>query len=351
MQQHMKMLRKRFYLLSLSCVLLSIGVLGLQQHVPTAHAATSIPTFDLVLSTSANTVWGHNEFAGTELDNNQIGLTNNGSLTSGSFGSISYVFARGNNIFEERNFQFLFLLAPGSCTTATGWCLTELDNNTATVTATAGGNSQFYQTHNDGTVWQLTGNCFHCWTQIDSPDSNRITAGAGKLFEQRFDGTVWKYSGTPFNWIQIDNNPTVAMLKVSTTGVLYEIRATEDSGGHLTSSGVFQGLSAFNWKGIYSGDTSLIIVSSRAYQETINPKTAVFTGTLLYNGNVNAPSWSLIDTTANFQGLQPGTSSDALYRVLSDDSVWQYTPESGVWTEFSPPVAPQAVALAFPDNG
>jgi hypothetical protein len=337
----LKMLRKSFGLFVLSCTLLSIGVLGLQQHVPTAHAATSIPTFDLVLSTSADTVWGHNGFAGTELDNNQIGVTNNGSLTSGSFGFLNAVFARGNNIFEERSYQFLFLLAPGSCTTATGWCLTELDANTATNTAAAGGNGQFYQTHNDGTVWQLTSNCFHCWTQIDGPDSTRITAGDGKLFEERFDGTVWKYGGTPFNWIQIDNNPNVRMLKVSTTGVLYEVRGTD----------IFQGLSAFNWKEIYNGNnTGVIAVSSRAYQAAVNLSTG-FSEILLYNGNVNTPSWSLIDTTPNLQNLQPGTSSDALYRVLSDDSVWQYTPESGVWTEFSPPVAPQVVTLAFPDNG
>lgn len=330
-------------------LILLVGLLGLQQSARTAHAASVPPSFDLVLFTNADTVWGHNGFPGTELDNDDIGVTNNSSLNSSSFGTLLAVFARGTDIYEQRdNTANMFLLqltwSPGGCVTATGWCLVELDDNPSTLTGVAGGNGQFYQTHVNGTIWQLNGICFHCWTQISNPNmGDQITAGDGKLFASNGQ-TAWKYAGTPFSWTTIDQTPT-QNIAVSPTGVLYEIRATT----------IAQGLSAFHWVTIYTNtsneNTGLIEAGERTYQDT-ETNSGGIGNILIYNGNFNSPSWSLLPplpATAD-QGGQPGTTSDALYVVLDNGSVWQYTPESGIWQEFSPPVAPQFVELASPGN-
>lgn len=343
----------KFRLLS-GLLLLLAGLFSLQQSTHIAYAASVAPSFDLVLYTTVNTVWGHNGFPGTELDDDNIGVINNSGLTSDSFGGSLFVLARGTDIYEERgHFLFQLLWSPGSCVTATGWCLVELDDNPDTTVMAAGGNGLFYQAHRDGTVWQLNGICFHCWTQIANPNMalGSITAGDGKLAVSN-GVTTWKYNGTPFAWTTIDQPALgVSELVASPGGVFYE--------GRVGNPPAFvQGLSAFHWVTIYqNANAGTIFAGRRTYLETVNPSTFKESGLFIYNENVSNPIWTALPSLPSstlpssiLESIEPGTMSDALYIVLSDDSVWQYTPESGIWQEFSPPVAPQGVQVAFPGN-
>ena len=346
MQKHLKTLSKNFCLFAFSCVLLLSGLFGLQQHPPIAHAALlhtarttmseqpqnckppkciPFPFHDIYLFTNS-AVWGRNGTSSDLIDDNQIGMTN-GNLVSSQFGPISAVLARGNTVYEwrrklvgEQLQKFLFAIAYGGCTTSTGYCLTELDDNPRTFLAAAGPVG-LYQVHSDGSVWQLTGLCYHCWKQIDNHPSHDLVAGS-RLYETRAGGTVWRYNGTPFNWTEVANNPmnTDLSLAIDTHNVLYELTGTL-SNGQLVSSSVLKGYGPFNFQPIDTVDlTNSIVADSRLYQERED-------GTILvYQGG---SSWGFVSLPNSLSHVEAGTASDAVYWELSDNSVWQFTPEGG----------------------
>jgi hypothetical protein len=346
MQKHLKTLSKNFCLFAFSCMLLVSGLFGLQQHTSIAHAAllhtarttmpeqpqnckppkcNPFPFHDIYLFTDS-AVWGRNGTSSDLIDDNQIGLTN-GNQVSSQFGPVSAVLARGNNVYEWRRklvgeqFQkFLFAIAYGGCTTSTGYCLTELDDNPHTFLAAAG-TVGFYQAHSDGSVWQLTGRCYHCWKQIDNHPSHDLVASS-HLYETRTDGTVWRYNGTPFNWTEVDNNPmsTDLSLAIDTHNVLYELTQVL-SNGQLVSSSVLKGYGPFNFQPIDTVHlTGRIVADSRLYQWSD-------AGILIYQGGT---SWGVASLPpSSTRDVEAGAASDAVYWELSDHSVWQFTPQGG----------------------
>jgi hypothetical protein len=257
-----------------------------------------------------------------------------------NYGPITAVIAKGSDIWEQRG-QFLFQLEnDNNCPTAnTGWCLVELDDNPTTILVAAGGNGQLYQLHSDGSLWQSTGACFHCWTRLDdNPLTFTMVAGAGKLFQAHTDGTVWKSTGSCFHcWEKIDNRPLdpnsfVTSLALDTTGTLYELRDSFDpSGTTLESAAIYKGLGQFSWQGISFGLLAIkLMANSRLYQqdEVIAP--------LFYQSSSN--SWQQIPGNPGFI-LAPGGNSDALYTEHTDGSVFVFTPESGHWVMLSGPTS------------
>jgi hypothetical protein len=355
MQQYLKRLKKSFCLFALSCALLSLALLGSQQQAPTASAAplhkasalssTGISpicqicnlTYD-IYATSSSGVRGYDGTLSALIDNNQIGMTN-GSLVSGQFGSLTAVFARGDDLYEVRQ-PFIFKIVLGGCSnTATGYCLTELDDNSTTASVATGGNGFLYQTRTNGTVWQLTGVCYHCWALIDNNNAVQIVAAA-HLYEFRGNATVWRYNGCGNStcWTEIDSNSTIDDLEVSTNGVLYELR-TVFSGGNLVSSSVLEGFGPFNFQPLDTVDlTDKIVASTRLYQvDQLGSAQSSPQTILLYTGG--NPAWKNLGAaaTAGLGRLDPGAGSDALYEMHDDNSIWEFTPEAGSWTEIQAP--------------
>jgi hypothetical protein len=367
MQHHRKRLSKSFSLFILSCTLLSLALFGSQLHTPTASAApihkasvasnAGIPpictictlTYD-IYSSSNNEVRGYDGTLSALLDDNQIGMTN-GSLVSGQFGNITAVFARGDDLYEVRQ-PFLFKIVQGGCSnTATGYCLTELDDNPTTSSVATGGSGFLYQTHTDGTVWQLTGVCYHCWTLIDNNSAIQIVTAA-HLYERRSNDTVWRYNGCGNStcWTEIDSNSTIFDIEVATNGVLYERRAVF-SGGNFVNSSVLKGIGPFNFQALDTTDlTDDIIASTRLYQvNQLNNTQSSPQTILLYTGG--NPAWQNIGPAATtvLGELEPGAGSDALYEVQGHDSIWEFTPASNTWTEIQAPTS-QDVTLSEPSG-
>jgi hypothetical protein len=354
MQHHLKALSKSFCLFAVSCALLSPGLFGLQQHTPTAHAAPAHittpgypriclppcgppPGFHDVYVFTSYAIWGHNGATSDLIDNNQIGMTN-GNQVSHQFGPLMAVVARGSRVYEQRS-HFLFAIVLGGCTTPTGYCLTELDDNPETFSVAAGTSGQLYELRSDGTAWQSTGLCLHCWAEIDNHVTLRMVA-ASHLYELREGRTVWRYDGCAFCWTEVDSNSTILDLVVDSNGVLYEERAVQ-ANGVLVSSSTLKGIGPFNFQALDTVDiTQEIVASSRLYQLRIN-------GTLfIYQGG--SPAWQNIGTASLVEGdLEPGASSDAVYQRLSNNSIWEFTPESGSWIEISAPFSDQ-VTISVP---
>ncbi len=346
---HLKLLNKAFGLFAFSCVLLVSGLFGLQQ-TPIAHAAVLhtarttmpqpkcqppicklFPFHDLYVFTSSE-VWGYNGASSDLIDNNQIGLTK-GNQVSGQFGSIFAVLAHGNTVYEVRRNQnsaqeFLFAVVYGGCTTATGYCLTELDDH-SNIYYVAAGTVGLYESRPDG-VWQLSGLCLGCWTKIDTQPALSLVAGS-HLYEMRIDPlpdgtvweTVWRYNGTPFNWTEVDKNPTNASLSlaIDTHNVLYELFQVF-SHGQLAISHVLQGHGPNNFQLIGWGHlTDKIVADRRLYRWDADGSI------LLYQGQPN--NWAVAYFSPTIQDVEAGAASDAVYWEPSDHSIWRYTPETG----------------------
>jgi hypothetical protein len=367
MHHYLKRLRKSFCLFALSCALLALALFGTLSYAPKASAATNtlhkanaassaaivsicricIPSYDIYVDNSGNQIRGYNGTSSALIDNNQIGMTN-GGLVSGQFGYITAVFARGYALYEVRQ-SFLFKVVLGGCTnTATGYCLTELDDNPTTESVATGGSGLLYQTHTDGTVWQLTEVCYHCWTLIDNTNAIQIVAGGG-LYERRSGDTIWRYNGCGNStcWTEIDSNPTIFDIEVGTNGVLYE-RRNVFSGGNLVGASVLKGIGPFNFQTLDTTDlTDAITASTRLYQvDEIDNANNSPQSILLYTGG--NPAWENLGTAATtaFGRLEPGTGSDALYEMHGDNSLWKFTPEAGFWTE----ITSQAGSLSEPSG-
>jgi hypothetical protein len=293
-------------------------------------------------------VWGLNGTSSDVIDDNQIGLTN-GNQVSGQFGKVFAVLAHGSTVYEWRqklvgevSQQFLFAVVYGGCTTTTGYCLTELDDNPNTSLASAG-TVGLYQAQYDGSVWQLTGLCLHCWTKIDTHPSDELVAElvAGiRLYETRADGSVWRYNGTPFNWTQVDNNPTNAGLTIDTHNVLYELSRVF-SNAQLVSSSVLKGYGPFNFHAIDKVDlTASIVADSRLYQ--VRDDGII----LMYQGGT---SWKFVSSPNSLYHVVAGAASDAVYWELSDHSVWRYTLAGGI-VEISD-ASPDHLQMSRPEWG
>ena len=283
---------------------------------------------DLYWSSSSE-VWGYNGATSELIDDNQIGLTN-GNQVSGQFGAIVTVLAHGSNVYEVRRKQpgetsqdFLFAIVNGGCTTATGYCLTELDDSN--VNYVAAGPTGLYESRPNG-VWQLTGLCMGCWTKIDN-HFGLLVAGS-HLYEMRIDSspsgtTVWRYNGTPLNWTEVDNNLTGASLNlaIDTHNVLYELFQVYNH-GQLAISHVLQGHGPNNFQLVGWGHlTNKIVADRRLYEWNADGSIQ------LYQGTPN--NWAYIIASPTAQDVEAGASSDAVYWEPSDNSIWRYSPETG----------------------
>lgn len=345
MQHHLKTRSKTACLIVFCCVLLISSLSGLQ-HASLAHAASlqtarttmperssscqppqchPFPYHDLYVF-STNMVWGYNTGTFDLIDNGAIGVTNEGSATSGQYGSIQGVIARGNTVYEWRitpNGQgietFLFAVVYGGCTTSTGYCLILLDDNPNTFLVSAG-ITGLYQEHSSGTVWQLTGLCYHCWQEIDTNASHDLVA-SDHVYDTHLDGSVWRYNGTPYSWTEVDNNPTNAdvSLAIDTNNVVYELRQML-SNGQLISSSVLEGYGPFNFQAIDTTHLTYSIVADQRLYQSGNA------GILMYEGG---NSWGVASNNGSVQDIEPADESDAVYWELSDNSFWQYTPANG----------------------
>lgn len=124
------------------------------------------------------------------------------------------------------------------------------------------------------------------------------------------------------NWTEVDNNPMNAglySLAIDTHNVLYELTQVH-SNGQLVSSSVLKGYGPFNFQAIDTVDlTSSIVADSRLYQWSN-------AGILIYQGGT---SWGFVSSPNSLSHVEAGAASDAIYWELSDNSVWQYTPEGG----------------------
>lgn len=279
---------------------------------------------------SSSEVWGYNAASSDLIDDNQIGLTN-GNQVSGQFGGIVAVLAHGNTVYEARRKlvggaaqEFLFAVAYGGCTTTTGYCLTELDD-TPGILFVAAGTVGLYEIR-AASVWQLSGLCLHCWKQIDQTNTGNqqglyLVAGS-RPYELRADGTIWRYNGTPYNWTEVDNNPTVTGLTIDSHNVLYELREVAGSNGRPVGSTILQGHGPFNFQLIDTAHLAKSIVADRRLYQWDEDGTI-----LIYQGQPN--NWADAYFSPTIQDVEAGAGSDAVYWEPSDHSIWRYTPETG----------------------
>lgn len=301
------------------------------------------------------------------VDDGNIGLTN-GSGTSSQFGSLSAVIARGGDVYELRAGHFLFeLLLVGTkstaCSTKTGYCLIELDNNPATAEVEAGGNGFLYQRHataqGDFTIWQSTGACFHCWTQIDNNSlTHQLVANGSQLYQVRSDGTVWQASNVPLprtgalSWTQIDWSPNPSLgrdvqLALTNSGVLFATKVSYNASGTVTGTQIIQYLGTpFSWadaSNAQGGTVLYILASSHLYEVTTSQ--AIWH----YNGR-GTGDWDRVGLfdTQTFKNVQPGIFTDAFYRVDTDNSIEMYGPASSNTLMTIKPASSQSVFLSSP---
>lgn len=343
MQNHLKTRSKTTCLMVFYCVLIISGLFGLQ-HAPLAHAASlqtvrttmpersqgcrplqcrPFPYHDLYLFTTTM-VYGYNTGDLVTIDNGNIGVSNLLNSTSGQFGSIWGVVARGNTIYEWRmapngqggTVNYLFAVVYGGCTTSTGYCLILLDDNLDTFLVSAG-ITGLYQEHTSDAVYQLTGQGYHCWQLIDINDSHDLVADDNMYDTHLNDGSVWRYNGSPSNWTQVNSGTKdFVSLAMDTQDVVYEL----DQNTAQNSSTVLQGYSPFNFQPIDTTHLTYSIVADQRLYQWGNA------GLLIYNGG---NSWGEVSNTGSIQDMEPADGSDAVYWELSDNSFWQYTPENG----------------------
>jgi hypothetical protein len=361
-----KLLSKAFGLFAFSCVLLVSGLVGLQQ-TPVAHAAVlpaagmtipgplhicqppncnQFPFHDLYVHSSSE-VWGYNGASSDVIDDNQIGLTK-GNQVSGQFGGIVAVLARGNKVYEVRKElvggaaqEFVFAVVYGGCATTTGYCLTELDD-TSGIFFIAAGTVGLYEIR-AASVWQLTGLCLGCWTQIDQTNTllqqGLYLVAGSRPYELRADGTVWRYNGTPYYWTEVDNNQTVSGLSIDSHNVLYELRQVADDNGQLVSSSVLQGHGPFNFQPIDTAHLTKSIVADRRLYQWDDDGTI-----LIYQGQPG--NWADAYFSPTIQDVEAGAASDAVYWEPSDHSIWQYTPATGSSSAIRGPAPDQSIQMA-----
>lgn len=368
MRDCLKRSGKGIGLFVLTCTLLLIGF----QHSTTIAYAEAGP--DMYIGTSLNQVWGHSpNGTGATLydDGNTEGvvLPGGGVKAVRLFPLLEVVVARmGGDIFERRG-QYILQLefgdnCPANARTNLGGftdCLVELDDNPTTIEVAAAGNGLVYQLHTDGSIWQATGECYHCWKLIgtNSIDPNsqplNIVSGGTAFFQLRNDSTVWSYNSSSSSWTEIDFSPSptvqVAQLAVDNNGVLYELRRLLDSAGNVqqASTAQYSG-SPFIWTTLGSTPTQndssvtndILTSSSRLYQSHSD-------GSLwAYNDDVNNPSFIKFDNGSGIIDIAAGGQSDTIYKELTDKSVWAKFPSSSQYTLVSAAVSGQIVFLAQP---
>lgn len=368
MRHFLKLLGRGFGLFVLSCTLLLIGF---QHSTIIAHAEAGP---DMYIGTSLNQVWGHSPdgtYVSLVDDGNteKVVIPGGGAEAVKFFPPLSVVVARmGGDVFERRGQYILQLEFGNNCpanaqTNLGGFtdCLVELDDNPTTIEVAAAGNGLVYQLHNDGTIWQSTGECYHCWKLIgtNSIDANsqplNIVSGGSAFFQLRSDNTVWSYNGSTSSWTEIDYSPfptvQISQLAVDNSGILYELRRLFDSAGNVLQASTIQySGSPFIWTTLGSTPTQndssvtndILTSSSRLYQSHSN-------GSLwAYNDDVNNPSFIKFDIGSSIRAIAAGGQSDTIYKQLIDNSVWAKVPSSSQYTLVSAPVSGQAVFMAQP---
>ena len=91
------------------------------------------------------------------------------------------------------------------------WSL--LDTNPASVYLIARG-VHFYQVHTDHTLWQYDGGGLYSWSELDNnPAISEVAAGNSSLYQMHTTGSVWQYDGGGFHsWSELDDNPATTWI-------------------------------------------------------------------------------------------------------------------------------------------
>jgi hypothetical protein len=186
----------------------------------------------------------------------------------------------------------------------------QLDNNPACVAIAADGRD-FYELHNDGSIWKYVGPPMTGWQQLDNnPACTAIAASGGNLYELHNDGSIWKYVGPPMTgWNKLDNNPKCLAITASGDN-LYELHKD----GSIWK---YVGPPMTGWQELDNNPTCIAIAATGGNLNELHKDGSIWE----YIGPPMT-GWNKLDNNPACVAITEG--GDTIYQLHKDGGIWAY---------------------------
>jgi hypothetical protein len=192
--------------------------------------------------------------------------------------------------------------------------------------------AQPYQLHNDGSIYQFTGDPCHensCmgWQLLDkNPQTKAIVASGTGLFQLHANGMIWRYTGTPCSgnicnsWQLLDNNPQTKLI-VGNNNELYQLH---HSGALYRYTGTpCSGNNCFGWQLLDKNPATVALAlgTGTLFQLHANGMIWRYTGTPCSGNTCNG--WQLLDKNPQTRAIVAIVGE--LYQLHANGMIWRST--------------------------